>query len=91
MATIDTLGLVTAVGAGMANVNATTEEITSEPVTVTVTEPPPVVDRVAVSPSTASIEEGETQRFTATAYESDNTVIPASPLPGPAVQPLLPR
>ena len=76
VATVDTLGLVTAVGAGMASVNATTEEITSEPVTVTVTEPPPVVDRVAVSPSTVSIEEGETQRFTATAYESDNTVIP---------------
>ena len=45
---------------------------------LTVTEPPPpepVVDRVTVTPSSRSIEEGETQRFTATAYESDNTEI----------------
>ncbi|MXY49293.1 MAG: hypothetical protein F4Y38_08330 [Gemmatimonadetes bacterium] len=48
----------------------------SDTARLTVTEPPPVVDRVSVSPSTASIEEGETRQFTATAYESDNTVIP---------------
>ena len=76
VATVDTTGLVTAVGAGMANITAITEEITSEPVTVTVAEPPPIVDRVSVSPSTASIEEGETQRFRATAFTSGNEVIP---------------
>ena len=76
VATVDSTGLVTAVGAGMADITAMTEETTSEPVTVTVAEPPPIVDRVSVSPSTASIEEGETRRFTATAYTSDNEVIP---------------
>ena len=76
VATVDSTGLVSAVGAGMADITAMTEETTSEPVTVTVAEPPPVVDRVSVTPSTASIEEGETRRFTATAFELDNTVIP---------------
>ena len=76
VATVDSTGLVSAVGAGMAEITARTEETTSEPVTVTVAEPPPVVDRVTVSPSTASIEEGETRRFTARAYASDNQVIP---------------
>ena len=76
VATVDTTGLVTAVGAGMANITAITEEITSGRVTVTVAEPPPIVDRVSVSPSTASIEEGETQRFRATAFTSGNEVIP---------------
>ena len=36
------------------------------------------MDRVTVTPSSRSIEEGETQRFTATAYESDNTEIPGT-------------
>ncbi|MDE2847601.1 MAG: Ig-like domain-containing protein [Gemmatimonadota bacterium] len=76
VATVDSTGLVSAVGAGMADITAMTEETTSEPVTVTVAEPPPIVDRVTVTPSSATIEEGETRRFTATAYESDNTVIP---------------
>ena len=76
VATVDSTGLVSAIGAGMADITAMTEETTSEPVTVTVAEPPPIVDRVTVTPSSATIEEGETRRFTATAYESDNTVIP---------------
>ncbi|MXW06108.1 MAG: hypothetical protein F4Z81_13740, partial [Gemmatimonadetes bacterium] len=75
VATVDSTGLVSAVGAGMADITAMTEETTSEPVTVTVAELPPVVDRVTVEPSTASIEEGETRRFTAKAYTSDNEVI----------------
>ena len=75
VATVDSTGLVSAIGAGMADITAMSGGTSSDPVTVTVTEPPPVVDRVSVSPSTASIEEGETQRFTATAYTSDNEVI----------------
>ncbi len=75
VATVDSTGLVAAVGAGMANVIAVVKEVTSDPVNVTVAEPPPVVDRITVEPTTASIEEGETQQFSATAYESDNTEI----------------
>ena len=41
--------------------------------TLTVTEP--TVNRVAVSPSSPSIEEGETEQFSATAYSSSNNVI----------------
>ena len=75
VATVDSTGLVTAVGAGMTDVTAMIDGATSEPVTVTVAEPPPVVDRVTVEPMTASIEEGEIRRFSATAYTSDNEEI----------------
>ena len=75
VATVDSTGLITAVAAGMAEVTAMAEEVTSEPISVTVAEPPPVVDRVTVGPPSASIEEGETQQFTATAYDSDNEEI----------------
>ena len=74
VATVDTTGLVTAVGAGMADITAMTEETTSDPVTVTVAEPPEVV-RVAVEPMTATIEEGEMQQFTATAFDADDMEI----------------
>ena len=75
VATVDSTGLITAVAAGMADITAMAEEVTSEPVSVTVAEPPPVVDRVSVEPMTASIEVGEMQQFTATAYDSDNEEI----------------
>ena len=76
-AIIDTTGLATAVNAGSTTITATADSIPGSAM-LTVTEPPPppsVVDRVEVSPSSRSIEEGETQRFTATAYTSDNEVI----------------
>ncbi len=72
VATVDSTGLISAVGAGMADITAMTEEATSEPVTVTVAEPPPEVDRIEVMPMSRSIEEGDTQRFTARAYDSDD-------------------
>lgn len=76
VATVDSTGLVTAVGAGTADISAMAGEINSEPVTVTVAEPPPIVDRVSVSPPSAAIEEGETRQFTATAYDADDMEIP---------------
>lgn len=84
VATVDSTGLITAVAAGMANITATAEEVTSEPVIITVAEPPPpppppvvdrVVDRVTVEPTTASIQEGDTRQFSATAYDADNAEI----------------
>lgn len=74
VATVDSTGLVTAVGAGMADITAMKDETTSDPVTVTVAEPPEV-DRVAVEPMTATIEEGEMQQFNATAYDADDMEI----------------
>lgn len=76
VATVDSTGLIMAVAAGMADVTVMAGEVTSEAVTVTVSEPPPVVDRVTVTPSSTSIEEGDTRRFTATAYTADDAEIP---------------
>ena len=73
-ARINSSGLATGRNAGTTTITATVDGV-SGTATLTVTEPPPVVNRVTVSPSSATIEEGDTQRFRATAYESDNTVI----------------
>ena len=75
VATVDSTGLITAVATGMADITAMADEITSDPVSVTVAEPPPDVDRVSVEPMTASIEVDEMQQFTATAYDADNMEI----------------
>ncbi|MDE2889522.1 MAG: Ig-like domain-containing protein, partial [Gemmatimonadota bacterium] len=69
--------LATGVDAGSTTIRATVDG-KSGTATLKVTEPPPprpVVDRVSVSPSSASIEEGKTQQFSATAYTSDNVAI----------------
>ena len=74
VATINASGLATAVDAGSTTITATVDGV-SGTATLTVTEAPPVVARVAVSPSSVSIEEGGTHQFSATAYTSDNTMI----------------
>ncbi len=74
VAIVDENGLATGVGAGEVMITATADSISGTAM-LTVTEPPPVVNRVTVSPTSTSIEEGETQRFTARALESDGTVI----------------
>ena len=77
VATISASGLATGVGAGSTTITASVDG-KSGTTTLTVTEPPPpppVVDRVTVSPSSPSIEKGETQQFTASAYDSDNEII----------------
>ena len=74
VATVDASGLATGVDAGSTTITATVDGV-SGTATLTVTEPPPVVARVTVSPSSVSIEEGGTRQFSATAYESDNTMI----------------
>ena len=76
VASVDQTGLVTAVGAGMANITAMAEGVTSAPVRITVAEPPPVVASIMVTPPMASIEAGETQQFEAVAMTSDGQVIP---------------
>ena len=76
VATVDMTGLVSAVGAGMADITAMIDEITSEPIMVTVEEPPPVVNSITVSPGSATINRGSTRQFTATARTADNMVVP---------------
>ncbi|MDE3258186.1 MAG: Ig-like domain-containing protein [Gemmatimonadota bacterium] len=74
VATIDSSGLATAVDAGSTTITATVDG-KSGAATLSVTEPPPVVASVTVSPSSASIEEEETQQFSATAHDADDAEI----------------
>ena len=73
---INASGLATAIGAGTATITAATGGVTSSPVTITVSEPPPMVASVTVSPPMVSIEVGESQQFEATALTSDGTTVP---------------
>ena len=74
VATISASGLATGVSAGSTTITASVDGKSGTAI-LTVAEPPPVVASVTVSPSSASIQEGETQRFTASAYDADNTEI----------------
>ena len=77
VATINNAGLATAHNAGITAITAKVDG-KSNAVKLTVTArppPPPVVDRVAVSPRSPSIKEGQTRRFSATAYDADNKKI----------------
>ena len=75
VATISSTGLSTGVAAGEVTITATTDGISGMAM-LTVTEPPPVLARIDVSPSMVSIEEGGTLQFTAIALTSDNQEIP---------------
>ena len=74
VATIDSMGLATAVNADTTTITATTDDVTGT-ASLTVTEPPPPEITVTVSPASASIREGETQQFTAKATDSAGTEI----------------
>ena len=76
VATVTSSGLATGIKAGMSTITATVDGV-SGTAPLTVTEPPPVVATVTVSPSPVSIEEGSTQQFSATARTMDNRVIPS--------------
>ena len=75
VATVNSMGLATGVSAGEVMITATVDDV-SGTATLTVTEPPPVVARIVLSPSKATIEKGNTQLFTAMAFTSDNKEIP---------------
>ena len=75
---ISSSGVVTAAGAGTATIRATADGVSSTPVMITVSEPPPpppMVAGVMVSPTEASIEEGQTQQFEAMAVTDDGMAI----------------
>jgi peptidoglycan/xylan/chitin deacetylase (PgdA/CDA1 family)/uncharacterized protein YjdB len=71
VATVSSSGLVRAVSAGTVTVTASTGG-TSASATVTVLPVTPVVTQVSVSPSTASIQVGQAQNYTAVAYDQFN-------------------
>jgi hypothetical protein len=70
VATVSSVGLVTAVTSGDAVVTATSNGKTGN-TNVTVS----AVDRIAVSPSTASIAAGSTQQFQVAGYDAANNVV----------------
>ncbi len=72
IATIDTSGVATGLNVGSTQITATSEGVTSPPVTLTVT---PVVASVSISPVSATIKMGETLQFTATAKDSKGNII----------------
>ncbi|HEX8844854.1 MAG TPA: Calx-beta domain-containing protein [Pyrinomonadaceae bacterium] len=67
---------VTGRSAGTAHITAQatdgTTTVTSSQATLTVNEPPPSVSRVEVAPANSTINRGQTQQFTATAFDQNN-------------------
>jgi hypothetical protein len=73
VATIDPNGLATGVGEGKANITATYEGITSDPVALTISTTSPELESITVTPADAAIEVGGDQRFTAVGHYSDGS------------------
>ena len=75
VARFDSPGLARGLSAGITNITATQDEITSSPiVTLTITKTPPVLESITVTPTSATIGIGETKQFIATGhYSDDNT------------------
>jgi 6-phosphogluconolactonase (cycloisomerase 2 family)/uncharacterized protein YjdB len=75
-ATIDGSGLATGVAAGTTNITATVGTVSSPPTAVTLTVTAPVLQSITVTPSTASIQVGQTQDYIATGSYSNHTTAP---------------
>jgi uncharacterized protein (TIGR03437 family) len=58
-----------------ANASDGITSLTSAPALLTVTPAPPVIARIEVSPASSVINRGQTQQFTATAFDADNQVV----------------
>ena len=72
-ATISATGLASGILAGASNISATHDSVTSNTAVLTVTVPPPTLQSITVAPAAPSIEEGQTQQFTATGNYSDSS------------------
>ncbi len=73
--TITNAGVATAAAVGTATIRASAEGINSSPVMITVSEAPPMIATVKVTPDMESIAEGETLQFEAVAMTSDGSQI----------------
>jgi hypothetical protein len=71
VATISTAGLATSVGQGSTNITATSGTLTSNTAVLTVG--PPVLKSIAVTPSPASVQVGNTLQFKATGTLTDGS------------------
>ncbi len=75
-ATISTAGSATGMAAGSTSITATSGSVVSSAAVLTVTAataPPPVLQTITLSPTSASISVGATQQFTATGNYSDGS------------------
>jgi uncharacterized protein YjdB len=73
VATVSSSGVATGVAAGNATISASAAGISG---TSTVNVQPPPIHHIIVAPSSATINVGQTVQFSATAYDSQNNVIP---------------
>ncbi len=69
VATIDHSGLAACISAGPTEIRATGRGVQSPPANLMVTQPPPVLTSVTISPLNAIISAGETQQFIAQAKD----------------------
>lgn len=75
VASVDSTGLVTVHSTGPVRITAAIGTVEGH-VDLTITEPPPAtVDRVEVTSSATTVEEGASQQYRATAYDAQNNVI----------------
>jgi 6-phosphogluconolactonase (cycloisomerase 2 family) len=72
-ATINGTGLATGVAAGTTNITATVGAISSPPTAVTLTVTAPVLQSISLTPTTASIQVGQTQVYTLTGNYSNGS------------------
>lgn len=69
IATVSNGGLAGGVAAGTSHITASAQGVNSKAVAVTVSQPPSVLTSISVLPSTASIQAGGTQEFSAAGYD----------------------
>ncbi len=71
-ASVNVDGLAIGLRAGATQITAEAGGVTSNAATLIVNEPPPRIVRVDVSPASATINRGNTQAFTASAFDENN-------------------
>jgi peptidoglycan/xylan/chitin deacetylase (PgdA/CDA1 family)/uncharacterized protein YjdB len=72
VATVDGMGLATGVAVGNSQISASAQGIHSSAVSLTVNRPQSVLTSIKASPSTASVQAGSVQQFTAVGYDQYN-------------------
>ncbi|MGH9547520.1 MAG: Ig-like domain-containing protein, partial [Terriglobales bacterium] len=78
VATVDNTGLATGLSVGTAQITASAQGVSSNAVTLTINRPASVLTSITVSPSSASLQTGSVQQFTAVGYDQyDNVMIGA--------------
>jgi len=75
VAAVDASGLATGVAVGTTDITATQDGVTSNTASLVVTAPPPppTLTSISATPISATIEEGQTQQFTATGSFDDGS------------------